>query len=119
MRDNRPLAGLSRAAAFILGALVLATPAFAGGHDEGKELAFDRKKGNCLACHAIEGGAYGGNIGPPLLMMKARFPERAKLRAQIWDATANNADSAMPPFGKHKALNEAEIDKITDFIWSL
>ena len=53
---------------------------------KGKELAFNRKKGNCLACHQIEGGTLAGNIGPPLIAMKARFPDYDKLRAQVSDA---------------------------------
>jgi len=62
--------------------------------DQGKAVSFDRKKGNCLACHQIAGGKLAGNIGPPLVAMKARFPDKAKLRAQIWDATSRTtADS--------------------------
>jgi sulfur-oxidizing protein SoxX len=87
--------------------------------DEGKELAFEVKKGNCLACHQIEGGDASGNIGPPLLMMKQRFPDKAKLRAQIYDATVANPNSMMPPFGRHGALSDAEIDKIAEFIYTL
>jgi len=87
--------------------------------DEGKAIAFDRKKGNCLACHKIAGGSLPGNIGPELVNMKARFPDKAKLRAQIWDAQANNPHTIMPPFGKFKILSESEIDKVVDFIYSL
>jgi len=86
---------------------------------EGKKIAFNRKKGNCLACHMVADGSLPGNIGPPLIAMKARFPDKAKLRAQIWDASINNPTTFMPPFGKHKILSEDEIDKITDFIHSL
>ena len=85
----------------------------------GKELAFDRKLGNCLACHIVSNGGQPGNIGPPLIAMKARFPDRVMLRAQIWDATVKNPNSMMPPFGKHKVLTENQIDKITDFVHSL
>ena len=85
----------------------------------GKELAFNRKKGNCLACHQIEGGKLAGNIGPPLVAMKARFPDRAKLRAQIADARKKNPNTIMPPFGPHEILSGSEIDKITTFIHSL
>ena len=85
----------------------------------GEEVTFDRKLGNCLACHMIPGGNLPGTIGPPLLAMKARFPDKAVLRAQIWDATAKNPNSMMPPFGRHKALTEGQIDKITDYIHSL
>lgn len=87
-----------------------------------KDLTFDRSKGNCLACHAlptVPDAESPGNMGPPLVAMKARFPDRAQLRAQIWDATKRNPNTSMPPFGKHKVLTEEEIDKITDYIHSL
>lgn len=91
----------------------------AASTSEGQKLAFGRKKGNCLACHQIKGGKLAGTVGPPLLVMKARFPDRVKLRAQIWDASAKNMNSVMPPFGRHGILSEKEIDLITDFIHSL
>jgi len=87
--------------------------------EQGREIAFNRKKGNCLACHQIEGGTLPGNIGPPLISMKARFPDKARLRAQIWDATVNNPNTIMPPFGRHRILSEEEIDKVVEFIHSL
>lgn len=87
--------------------------------EQGKAVAFDRKKGNCLACHAIEGGSLPGNIGPPLIAMKARFPDKAKLRAQIWDSTSTNPGSIMPPFGRHQILTESDIDKVVEFIYTL
>ncbi len=88
----------------------------------GQELAFSTAKGNCLACHQMPGdpaAVTSANIGPPLILMKERFPDRARLRAQIWDATAFNADTVMPPFGKHKVLTDDEIDKISDYIAGL
>ena len=90
-----------------------------GGSTTGQALAFDRNKGNCLACHAIPGdpkASSPGNIGPALSGMKSRFPDRAKLRVHIWDATANNPRTSMPPFGKNKILTEPEIDLVTDYI---
>ena len=67
----------------------------------------------------ISGGSLPGNIGPPLVAMKARFPNKADLRAQIWDATAKNPNTIMPPFGKHQILSEKEVDLITEFIYTL
>ena len=86
---------------------------------EGKKIAFNRKKGNCLGCHMIADGKLPGNVGPPLIAMKARFPDKAKLRAQIWDATVINPKTIMPPFGRHHILSDNEVDKVTDFIHSL
>ncbi len=86
---------------------------------EGKKIAFHRKKGNCLACHAIKGGTLPGNIGPPLVNMKERFPDKSKLKEQIWDATTNNPNTIMPPFGKHRILSAKELDKVVEFIYSL
>ena len=108
------------AVAAVLGAMTLIMPATAtaASADNGKKVAFDRKKGNCLACHAIAGGDLPGNIGPPLVAMKARFPDKAKLRAQIWDATVANPETPMPPFGSHHILTDREIDQVVDFIWT-
>ncbi len=89
---------------------------------DGRSLAFDRKKGNCLACHAIPSERKvesPGDIGPPLAKIKDRYPDKAKLRARIWDETAVYADTVMPPFGRNKILTEEEIDLVTDYIYGL
>lgn len=95
----------------------------ASGHSEalkeGHRLALDRKLGNCFGCHFITGKDQEGNAGPPLLAMSARFPDKSKLRAQIYDATVSNPSSLMPPFGRHNALSNKQIDLITDYIYSL
>ena len=87
--------------------------------EKGKKLALSRKGGNCLACHQFEGAEQAGNMGPPLVAMKSRFPDKAKLRARIWDATASNPTSQMPPFGKNLILSEEEIDQVVAFISTL
>ena len=100
-----------------------ATPAAAPKKEEsGKDIAFNRAKGNCLACHGmptVPDAESTGTFGPPLIAMSARFPDKAKLRAQIWDATVLNPSSSMIPFGKHGVLTAQEIDKVTDFIYGL
>ena len=85
----------------------------------GKELAFNNRKGNCLACHlmpSVPDAITSATIGPPLIAMKSRFPDKAKLRDQIADATKVNPASSMPPFGKHGIISDKEIDLITDFV---
>lgn len=108
----------------IMSVVLLSSPAMSAEKEnadiaKGKELAFDRKKGNCLACHAIEGGELAGSIGPPLIVMKLRFPERETMRAKIWDATESNPQSVMPPFGKNRILSDEEIEHIINFLYSL
>lgn len=97
--------------------------AFSASHSEmlaeGKRLAFDKKLGNCLSCHMITGGEAAGNIGPPLLAMQARFPDKKVLREQIYDSTVKNPASMMPPFGKHNILTDKQINLVTDYIHSL
>lgn len=87
--------------------------------EEGKEIAFDRKLGNCLACHMIAGGDMAGNIGPPLVGMAARFPDKEKLRAQIYDARVANPDTIMIPFGPMGVLTDEQIDKVAEFVSTL
>lgn len=106
----------------LIASLGLASMAFAEGQADGRSIAFDRKSGNCLACHAIPGdpeAETAGNIGPPLVSMKERYPDRATLSAKIWDATVTNPDSVMPPFGRNKILTEKEVDLVTDYIQGL
>ncbi|MEW8280483.1 MAG: sulfur oxidation c-type cytochrome SoxX [Candidatus Thiodiazotropha sp.] len=107
----------------VLAGQFLISPAIfaAGGNavEEGKKIAFDRKKGNCLACHNIVNAPSPGNIAPALVAMKARYASKEELRMQIWDATIKNPESAMPPFGKHGILSEADLEKIVEYVWTL
>ena len=129
MRKLHQVAAACAISAIMLSGNVLAqataTPAAAAAPAKemtGKELAFNNRKGNCLACHTmptVPDAVSGGLYGPPLIAMSARFPDKAKMRAQIWDATAMNPASTMIPFGKHGVLTEAEIDKVTDFVYGL
>lgn len=96
-----------------------AIAAEASAVEQGKKIAFDRKKGNCLACHEIAGGTFPGDIGPALNNIKSRYPDKDVLRTQIWDATKMNPNTIMPPFGKHKILTEQELDLVVEYIYTL
>ena len=87
--------------------------------EDGKAVAYDRKKGNCMTCHVMDDATLAGNVGPPLLAMKARFPDKAVLREQIYDATVKNPQSMMPPFGRHGVLSDKEIDNIVEYLYTL
>jgi sulfur-oxidizing protein SoxX len=86
---------------------------------EGKVIAFDRTRGHCLACHEIAGGRLPGNVGPALVAIKARYPDKSKLRALIYDARIINPNTIMPPFGRNNLLVDDEIDKVVEFVLSL
>ena len=113
-------------AASLICSLGLITPvvhaddaADAANIEEGQKVAFDKKKGNCLACHQIAGGQLAGDIGPPLVAMKARFPDFEALKAQISDSRTKNPNTIMPPFGPHGILSSSEIRMIAQFIHTL
>lgn len=121
-RKTRTLIGMSSTVAVLAGQFLITPVSVAAGSslvEEGKAIAFNRKKGNCLACHTIEGGNLPGNIAPPLVAMKGRYPNKQDLRKQIWDPTIANPESSMPPFGKHEVLTKSELDKVVEFIWTL
>jgi sulfur-oxidizing protein SoxX len=85
----------------------------------GKEIAMDRARGNCIACHILPGGESPGAIGPALVTMNARYPSKQALAEQIWDPTVRNPDTVMPPFGKFGVLTEKEFNDVVAYIWSL
>ena len=137
-KSARVIIGVS-ASVLLLGALI-ATPTLAQKHTAGAVpdakvckdkdnppkdavtqggcVVLERTKGNCMACHAIA-GTTAGNIAPPLVAMKQRFPDKAKLRDQISDGRKLNPRSIMPPFGPHEILSKDEIDKVVEFVLTL
>ena len=97
-----------------------ASPAYAqSAAAEGQKLAFDRSKGNCLTCHAIKGGTLPGSIGPELIDIKSKYPNRAELVAIVSDETLRNPLTVMPPFGRNRILTPKEIDAVVDFLQTL
>ncbi len=85
----------------------------------GQAIAFDRAKGNCLACHTMRGSDVPSNVGPELNGMKARFPDRAELIAILTNEEARNPQTMMPPFGRNQILTADEIKQIVDFLYTL
>lgn len=101
-------------------------PVLASGNSEsiekGRWLAHEVSKGNCLACHQMPrdvGANSLANIGPPLLAMAQRFPDRTRLREQIRDARRFNPETVMPPFGTHRILTPEEIELVLDYLYTL
>jgi sulfur-oxidizing protein SoxX len=100
-------------------AATFAEPAQAQSTAEGQKLAFDRGKGNCLTCHAIKGGEYPGTLGPELVDIKSKYPNRDELVAILYDETKRNPLTVMPPFGRNRILTDKEISAIVDFLQTL
>ena len=121
MRQTAKLVATAASIVTLLGSLTLTPISVSQAKsavEKGRDIAFNRKKGNCLACHMIKGGTQPGNMGPPLIGIGKRYTKE-KLRAQIWDATKKNPNSPMPPFGRHKILTDKEIDLVVEFIHTL
>jgi sulfur-oxidizing protein SoxX len=110
--------GVLIGAVLVLGTAAMAQSSAQSSVADGKKLAFDRSKGNCLTCHFIKGGDAPGNVGPPLADMKERFPDRKELFAIIFDETKRNPQTVMPPFGRNLILTNEEINSIIDFLYT-
>jgi len=112
-------------AALALAATVVATDvarpvrADSAAAAEGRKIAFDRGKGNCLTCHDIKGGDLPGSIGPKLENLSSKYPDRNDLVAILTDATKRNPRTVMPPFGRNRILTEREINAVVDFLQTL
>ena len=95
---------------------------------EAKPIEMDPKKlfsssakgmGNCSACHSIpaDDKLIAGDIGPPIIGMKERYPDISKLKEAIEDQRKFSPDTIMPPFGRNKLLTPEQIDVITQYIY--
>jgi sulfur-oxidizing protein SoxX len=123
MRNVAKQIATASAIAVLMGSFTLA-PQIAGAEEmtpaqEGKKVAEDRKKGNCFACHAYEGASLPGNIGPPLVAMKARFPDREQLVKRLNDPQSLNPNTLMPPYGKHEIISKKDIENIIEWLYTL
>jgi sulfur-oxidizing protein SoxX len=81
-----------------------------------------RNKGNCIACHQLPEGVSPvsrADLGPRLAGARMRELGRAKLRELLQDPTRANPDTVMPPFGRHRILEPAEIDRVVEYLHAL
>jgi len=72
----------------------------------GRKVAINRKKGNCLACHVmpIPEQQYHGEIGPELNGVAERYNE-GELRLLIVNAKVINEGTLMPSFYRTHGYN--------------
>jgi sulfur-oxidizing protein SoxX len=86
------------------------------------ELFVRADKGHCIACHRLPQGAgpqTRADLGPALEGRRMREVGKGGLRAVLVDATRANAATVMPPFGRHRILEDAEIDRLVEFLHGL
>jgi L-cysteine S-thiosulfotransferase len=86
---------------------------------EGRAIFIDERKGNCAACHKAPNDSAvktKSNIGMPLEAIKARYPDRAKLRDAIWDLSKSTPNTIMPPYGKNRILSDDEVDALVIYL---
>ncbi len=115
---NRLLLG-ALALALVAGGAPLAVRAQGAPASSGQAIAFDRTKGNCLACHTMRGSDVPSNVGPELSDLKSRYPNRADLVAILTNEEARNPQTIMPLFGRNLILSPQEIEQVVDFLYTL
>jgi len=78
----------------------------AGDPVKGRETAIHRKKGNCLACHAlpVPEQPYHGEVGPELNGVASRLSE-GEIRLRIVNPKYSNPGTIMPAFYKTEGLH--------------
>lgn len=88
----------------------------------GRELFVRVDKGHCIACHQVPEGAgpaTRSDLGPRLDGARVRALDRARLRELLIDPSRANPESLMPPFGRHRILDAAEIERLIDYLHAL
>lgn len=105
-----------------------------GDPTNGRKIAIDRRKGNCLACHAISAipeQQFHGNVGPALDGVGAIY-SAAELRLRVVNPKVLNPDTMMPSFyrttGFHRVqkkwegksiISAQEVEDVVAFLQTL
>ena len=79
-------------------------------------------KGHCIACHQLpegQGTASRADVGPRLEGARMRTLGRAGIRQAIADPARAIPDTLMPPFGRHRILEAAEIEALVEYLHAL
>ena len=79
-------------------------------------------KGHCSACHQLPEGVGSptrASLGPALTGTRMRELRPEGIREAITDPTRANPETVMPPFGRHRILDAAGIDRLVEFLHGL
>jgi L-cysteine S-thiosulfotransferase len=86
------------------------------------ELFLRNDKGGCASCHQLPEGAAPASradVGPRLEGTRMRALGRAGLRDVLTDPMRANPATVMPPYGRHRLLEPAEIERLVEFLHAL
>lgn len=103
-------AGAAEKYKVIDGAISQSLTGKAGDPGNGRKVMVDRRKGNCLACHAIaafKDQDFHGNIGPALDGVGAVYTP-AELRLRLVDPKVLNPDTMMPSFYRSTGFHRVQ-----------
>ena len=110
------------AAVMAAAAATLAAATAWGQAASGRDLFLRPDKGHCIACHQDpegSGPAVRASVGPRLDRARLQGWDRARLRALLEDPMRSNPDTVMPPYGRHRLLEPAEIERVIDYLHAL
>ena len=89
-----------------------------GNAGKGKQIAFARDRGNCLACHVMPGGSQPGSRGPDLSHYVCSDTADAETYAMVYDMRTINPETLMPPIGTNDILTDQELRDVVAFLLS-
>jgi len=100
---------------------VITTSTFASSNadmiKEGEKIFHNKKMGNCIACHDINGKETDnpGSLGPKLTGLK--YWDEKDIYSIIYEPYATRSKiGAMPSFGKNGYLSEQQIKAVVSYL---
>ena len=76
-----------------------------GDPDRGRAVVLDRRRGNCLICHAfpVAGEPFQGTLGPAMADVGSRL-DRGQIRLRLIDQSRLNPQTIMPSYYRVEGL---------------
>lgn len=76
-----------------------------GDAGRGRAVVLDRRRGNCLICHAVPvaGQPFQGSLGPAMAGVGSRL-DAGQLRLRLIDQSRLNPETIMPPYYRVEGL---------------
>lgn len=90
-----------------------------GDPARGREISFEPRRGNCVACHHLPGDEWPGSVGNFLLQYRKYGYNAEQIYQQIFDPRLYNPNSVMPAYGTFGILSDQEIRDLVAYLQSL